>query len=480
MNALQRFKIAVQILAGYHMQRWTPERNFYVDPSQSARVDIPYGVRKRMLDWSREMERKDPLFNRFLDLCEQYVIGPNGLQITSASKDSTWAERANAEWVSWLPWCDISSRFSFGQRQSLIEREVEVAGEVFLYLTFGSTNKPRIQIIESECIETPPERNDDKSIIDGVHVDGHLRPLGYWYKTTTPEGKADYTEILAEQMVHIFEPSRVGQTRGLPIVYPVLKDMIDLYELQNFEMQAAKDASETSKVITTSTGEVQGIPMRRLRYAGTTQNQAGTNTATTVDNYYELAFGAKTRVLKKGDTMAQFQSDRPSVAVQAFWDYVAARTSAGLGLPIEVVIMRSIQGTMARGAFDMAASFFRCRAASRAESFARVWEHVVGNNPRLRVGQPQDWRSTSYVPPRAINVDTGRNSSAMINELKVGATHLELIYSPLGLDWKTQVTKWLDQREYIFNEESRRGIPHAAITDAAQTQSAENVPIESL
>lgn len=469
MSLLQRLADAWAVLNGYHMQGWSADRQRNPPRSQEAKKEINYAVRRSLVDWSRDLEKKDPFFNRFLDLCEQYVVGPNGLRIVSASKDAKFAADATAVWEAWCPYADISSRFSFNQRQSLIEREAETVGETFIYLCFGSTNRPRIQLFESESCETPPELAQDPTISDGIRYEPTGRPRSYFFKVGEEKGVPKFQEIAAESIVHIGEPSRINQGRYLPITYAVLKDLIDLTELQNFEMLAAKDAARTSKVIKTKNGEaLSPAALRRQQVNRSTQDGAGNTVTETKSEYYEKVVGAETVVLQRDDELMQFASNRPSVAVQSFWDYVSARSAAGLGLPLEIMVMRSIQGTMARGAFDMANSFFRCRSASRAESFARVWEHVIGNDLSLRRNLPPDWRAISYTPPKAINVDVGRNSAAMINELKVGATNFDLIYGPLGLDWKVEVGKWLDQRQYIKEEEAKRGLPHVPIGEVMQ------------
>lgn len=422
-------------LNGYHMTEWTPNRNTRVQQSGSARQDISKWARTQLLSWSRELERKDPMFSRFLDLCEQYVTGPNGLRIVSGSSDVAWAARANPEWDAWQPYCDISSRFSFGQRQGLIEREVEVAGEIFIYKLYGSTNRPRIQLIPSEYVETPPDQTNNPDIVDGVQVDKFDRPTHYWVNQGTKQ-KPDFKPVPAEEIIHIFEPSRIGQHRGLPIIYPVIKDLIDLQQLQEFEMIAAKDASETSTVFKMASGEMSVKNLIRNRVGVNTQTPDGTATTAQREEYYQQAIGGRKLILGPGDDAQQFQSNRPSVAVQAFWDYVSARAAAGMGLPLEIIIMRSMQGTMTRAALDMANAFFRCRAAARAEAFGRIWEHVISGTRSLQVGLPADWRKIRYTPPRSINVDVGRNSAALINEYKSGFRTLEDIAGEMGKDWQ--------------------------------------------
>jgi len=468
MSIADRLKLAWRVLAGYHMTEWSTRRTTRVDRSQSARKDIPYAVRRKMLDWSRELERRDPLFNRFLDLNEQYVVGPTGLKLVSASRDSVAAQLMNEAWDGWTPYCDLSSRFSFGTRQGLITREFRVAGEVFIYLTYGNTGRPRIQLVESERCETPPKLSQNPNVIDGVQVDSNGRPEAYWFQEDSDTNRQPtWTAVAADRIVHLMDPSRIGQMRGLPIVYPVLRDLIDVAELQELEMLAAKDAASTSKVVTTADGDLDAEQI--LRGESTTFSDGH-------KEYYKQEIGGETIVLRNGDTYSQFPSNRPSVAVQSFWDFVSARAAAGLGLPIEILIMRSLQGTTVRGLYDMAHAYFRCATAVLADPFARIWEHVMLNERSVRNRLPGDFRRIRYTPPRSINVDVGYNSNALINEWRAGFTTLEAIASARGEEWE----QIMDQRA-IEIQRSRQieqdyQLPPGSVLELSQPKPSTAIP----
>ena len=486
MRLVDRIKAAYRAFAGYHMQEWSPARRYWVNRSQGARKDIPYAVRRRMLDWSRELERRDGLFNRFLELCEQYVIGPSGLKITSNSVDEEWATRANAEWDGWQPYCDIATRFSFGTRQGLIEREVEVAGEIFILKLYGSSNRPRIQLIESESVETPDNLKADENkliggrlLSDGVEMDEWGRPLRYWVRDSDDNGKVTWTPHEASEIIHIYDPARVGQVRGLPIVYPVLKDFIDLSELQDLEMVAAKDAARTSKVIKPASGDIDAEQLLRTGSVA--------NSTTGIREYYtEVVTGGENIILRPGDEYQQFASERPSVAVQSFWDYVSARAAAGLGLPVEVMIMRSLQGTVARGMLQMAGSFFRNRAAMRAESFALIWEHVVGS--MVRGARPGDWRKIKYTPPRGIDVDPGYNAEGTRKAIEAGITTFDEVCASNGQDWREVLRQRAREASYVRQLAAEYGVDPSEIStlqidrpERIQTENPrEAIPVETV
>jgi capsid protein len=69
-----------------------------------------------------------------------------------------------------------------------------------------------------------------------------------------------------------------------------------------------------------------------------------------------------------------------------------------------------------------------------AEHFARIWEFVIER--QIPGPKPGDWRKVRFTPPRAINVDVGRNSAALISEFEAGFKTLEEIAAQEGKDWK--------------------------------------------
>jgi hypothetical protein len=160
--------------------------------------------------------------------------------------------------------------------------------------------------------------------------------------------------------------------------------------------------------------------------------------------------------LKNNETLEQFRSERPSVATRDYWKYLTEKICIGTGMPYVVVFPESMQGTVYRGSLDAAASWFAARSQVMIEALRRIYEYymrwaVFGGDPALR-NKPGNWYAVSIRPPRTINVDVGRNSSAMLAELAAGATNYERIYAPLGLDWREEILKLKEQRDFIRQE----------------------------
>jgi lambda family phage portal protein len=420
---------------------------------QDARFDADKATRSELVRKSRYFEKNNAIYNRLADLFCNYTAGA-GLQIMPASIDPQWNASAKASWEAWCQQPNLTNRQSFAALINTIARAWFVDGECFIVKTRGQSGRPRVQLFESHRVETPPQHQDQEGegIIDGIMIDANGRPIGYYFCTVNKDGAGKTYELVsADNVVHLFDPLRPGQYRGLPFVSSVINDLIDLDELQLLEMRAAKDAADITNVIKTPSGEVDPHDFRRRSITETkTDSNGNTYTETKLD-YYKDSIGGNTLVMKDGDDIQQFRSDRPSVATSGYWKYLTEKICAGVGIPYVLVFPDSMQGTVYRGALDMANQFFRARFVTLSdvarEIFAFVMDYSRLTERNLR-DAPYNWRAVNIHPPRAVNVDVGRNSAAMLAELEAGATTYDQIYGPLGLDWKEQFRSLKAQRDF--------------------------------
>lgn len=430
-------------------QHYSSRRTWLPGWVRDARFDADQATRIEIMRKSRYFERNNAILNRLADLFEQYTVGPNGLRYVPASSDPEWNKRAAAWWEDWCTKCDLTSLQPFGTIQSLCARSWAIDGEIFLLKTSGrpragERSYPRIQLIESHRVETPPTPADGARIIDGIEVDERGRPVAYWVKETAFGehgfmGDETFRRVPAEQIIHIFEASRPGQYRGLPMTYAVLNDLHDLDDLQLFSLDGAKEASLKTAVIKTKTGELSMDELRRARFnIGGTQGTSG-GSKQERSAYYKEHFRAAPVVLERDDEYQEFTVTRPSESERALWDHLTSKVCAGFGISKLLVFPWSVQGTVVRADLDVAATFFRSRSAVLASKFTEVWLYVMQwavLNERQLADPPADWKRVAVRAPRSVNVDVGRNSTALISEYEAGWRTLEEICGELGMDWR--------------------------------------------
>lgn len=466
------FSVIASWLSYLGAQRYSPDRSYIHGWVQDARFDADQVSRWELIRKSRAFERNNAILNRLADLFEQFTVGADGLQILPDSTDDVWNDAAQDWWNEWESVCDLTSLCTFGTLQSLAARSWFIDGEIFILKTRGDVApfRPRIQLIETHRVETPPGllSEEGKTIIDGIEIDSKGRPTAYWIRDGLD--MQVHRRFPADSIIHIFEPSRPGQMRGLPFCYPIINTLIDLEDLQNLEMRAAKDAAEKSTFFFTENGELPRDTMR-LQTVNTRQKTSdGTEIIEKRLEAMKKAIGGRAVGMKKGEDAKQFVPSRPSAATAEYWDYLTASACAGIGIPKILVFPKSIQGTVARAELDIAAGFFRCRSAVLAEAFRRVYVYVmswaVTYDPRLD-GAPEDgsWKQCTTRPPRAPNVDVGRNSAAMIAEVDAGLKTFEQAYGELGMDWKREFKQRAKEAAYIKALATKFGVDENDIAE---------------
>lgn len=463
MNLVKRIAAATRfVLSGsgaqarYEGARRNPMRSNIPAVVQSARWDITHAARYEILRKSRYFEKNNGLCNRLADLFEQYTVG-QGLRILPDSSDAEWNQLALAEWENWSRFADLSSRQSWGTLQGVIARTLFLDGEIFILLTNGPSGLPRVQLIEGHRVRTPPNMTEGKGIIDGVEIDGNGRPIAYHIAKDDVPYSTEFVRQPADFVVHVFEPGRASQYRGLPMLYPVLNQLHDLDDLEVLEMQAAKEQAKTTKVIKTKEGELSDEELIR----GTATGSDGVQRT----DYYQDVLSGSVAVLRPGDEFEQFPGQRPSAATSGYWDRLERNVCAGVGIPYELVIPQSMQGTSIRSVLDIANAFFRSRSAVMASHFERVFQYVIESAmiaKRIPQG-PADWYRTANRSPRSINVDVGRNSAAAIAEWKSGMRTMRDTYAETGDDWMQQLEQKAREAKAVNDLAKKYGVDRAEI-----------------
>lgn len=477
MNLWQRILYAA-FFARYDATQYSTSRSYRMTPLQDTRLDLSKASREMLQAKSRDWERNSPIYTKLADTWEQYTVGC-GIQLTSASSDPVWNIAADAAFERWKSMADLQSRFGFDNLQGIISRSVFVDGEVFVLLTREGLF-PRIQLIESHRCKTPAAFADQegKTIIDGIKIDANGRPVGYYILN----GDAFVLQE-ASNIIHVFEPGRPGQYRGIPYCTAALNVLHDLEDLRLLEMRASKDAAEISTVIKTSNGEMPSalVSMAQKFSSNATASGSASSLVDSRREYYQNATGGRTIVGYHGDDVSQHVPERPGQNTREYWRLLAADVCAAAGIPLALVYPDSMQGTVYRGALDAAAAHFRGKTAVLATYFRRIRNFVIDyesrRNPSI-ARLPDDWRKTSNGTVRAPNVDIGRNSMAMLQELAAGTRTFTSVASELGLDGKQLLTEKANEAEFIRQLAQERGIDPSEISNIVLEQPARNQPAQ--
>lgn len=477
-------------------QRGGVRRSYIPAFVQDQRFDADTSTRQELVRKSRYFERNNSLVNKWADLYEQFTVGPTGLQLIPDSKDDEWNERASEVWDEMVEEAELGTQFSLADSQIIGARTEFIDGEYFMLKTRGGTKprRPRVQLFEGHRVATPGKLWDQegKNIYDGIQVDPKTGlPQQYWIATSF-EDSGSFEPIASSSVIHVFSPSRIGQLRGLPYVYPVINDLHDLDDLQILEMDAAKSHAQIANVVTNEFGESTDEQLRKQRFNITNQPNENSGTTETLERekYYRTVLGSRTVYVRQGDKVEQPRTERPAIVTQNYWDYLASKACAGVGISKLLVYPWSIQGTVARADFDIANSFFRSRSRLHAWAGIQVYRYfmdwAIYNDLRV-VDPPADWRRVTVRPPRAVNVDVGRNSTALLNEVKARLRTRRDAWAELGMDWRAQERQLDTEERYIARRAAERekfieqlakeaGVPADRIRQSIDKELARSAP----
>jgi lambda family phage portal protein len=188
---------------------------------------------------ARAATRNDPWEFAAIDRLVSNTIG-TGITPMPMVKDKSLRAEINALWNDWTIEADADGLVDYYGLQALVSRIVYEAGECFIRLRprrpeDGLAVPLQLQVLEPEMVpHTKTERAPNGNIIRaGIEFNAIGRRVAYWmYRFHPGDGAVEaYNELVpvpADQVVHVFEPLRAGQLRGVPSAAPVLLRMHNL------------------------------------------------------------------------------------------------------------------------------------------------------------------------------------------------------------------------------------------------------------
>jgi lambda family phage portal protein len=338
---------------------------------------------------SRDMVRNTPLATGAIGTVVQNVVGTGltlqakpdweavGRNVSDEEADG-WTAQVEREFRLWAEGtdCDLTRTQNFYGLQGLVFRSALESGDVFVLLPMvDSRNNPyslRVQVVEADRVESPTGLKEigGNKVISGVEKDANGAPVAYHILRNHPgstEGmKREFDRVPAfgektgrRRVLHIFERTRPGQTRGVPYLAPVIEPLKQLDKYTESELMAAVVASLLTVFVKSESGDGFAPP------AGEQVSDA------------EVKLGTGTIVdLAPGEDITTVAPNRPNTAFDPFTQAVLRQIGVALGLPFEVLIKHfTASYSAARAALLEAWRFFRLRREFLAQTFcAPVYE----------------------------------------------------------------------------------------------------------
>ncbi len=410
-----------------------------------AKTDNKPGPMRTMTARARHIEQNNAVGQAIATALESYGTH-TGINPVPATSSDSFNKRALEVWDQWCEVCDVGSRLHFYQIQALIDVRVFFDRDIFTLLTFNDEFLPRIQLIESHRCGSVVNSSNDSREFDGVIVDDRGRPVQYrFFEDTESQFLREEDSVLkdANDVVIHFEPTRVGQVRGVSKLKAVINAIQDLDELEKAEMKTAKKHALIAEIISNLSGEVEGDPTKE-RFSTETKTIQGESDeeAKEILEFYRESFGEEVKYVKRGDKYELATSNRPSPAWVGYVRHLLRKICVGTGMSLELIWEPSDQGgaTM-RFQLEKDDRFFARRQFARIQEYKRIYRYVIGRHIDLGFlgNAPKDWFKADWKTPKKASVDIGRDAKATAQNYKMGATTLQDIHGDAGDDWRKKL-----------------------------------------
>ncbi|NBW14875.1 MAG: phage portal protein [Caulobacteraceae bacterium] len=249
----------------------------------SADAEIQ-GSLPRLRNRARSMGRDTPFVPQLKRLLRDNMVGPAGIQLqmrVARLRDGGLDEVINTEIeTAWRMWgradsCDVAGQKSWLDFQWQAAMAPVESGELifrFVRRAFGKGNQIPLAL---EAIESDQLDLNYAGALSasgnrwrmGIELNQWGRPVNYAILTRHPGDYLTTGQSLAQgrheivpaaDIIHVFLPERVGQSRGVPLVAPV---MADAHQLDGYEQAAtirARLAAALMGFIIPADGDLQG------------------------------------------------------------------------------------------------------------------------------------------------------------------------------------------------------------------------------
>jgi lambda family phage portal protein len=300
--------------------------NDFVSGDRSADSELKFQL-KLIRDRSRDLARNNEYAKRYLSLVKTNVIGERGftLQVKARNSDGSLDYAGNNiienAWKAWgrLGNCTVDGRLSWLDAQRQVVEAIKRDGEIFIQKVKGRGYRDgfAINLIEADRVdELKNERLSNGNVIRmGVELDQNQRVAAYHVLTTHPGDyefavpqSRKHIRIPADQIIHVYEQLRPGQTRGEPSMAPAMAALKMLHGLREAELVAARTAASKMGFFTSPSGdgfaaddyEENHIPMMNAEPGTFHQLPAGVSFTAFDPNHPTTAFDSFQKSILRG------------------------------------------------------------------------------------------------------------------------------------------------------------------------------------
>ncbi len=384
------------------------------------------------------------------------------LERTIKREFDEWAKSQNS---------DAMRMHNFYSLQALALLSWVMNGDTFIIPRYksrdGVENQLCIQVLEADRIRTPSNSIANDKISQGVEVGEDGEVIAYHIAnnhpgddivTKTVRVKA-FNDLGKRNILHIFEPERADQRRGVPLLAPVIESLKQLTRYSEAELQAAVISGMYAVFIEQSEEDTEtdiggyDLDESEKEFREETQD-------------IELGNG-RINVLRPGEKITDNKPGRPNANYKLFVDSIYEEIGAGIELPKEVMLNHFTSSyTAARASLEEAwRRFLNVRKILVDYMCQPIYEmflleQVANGNLILPNFDDRKIRReycrAIWVGPNKVSIDPYKELKAAEIALNLNLTNREIISQEKGYDVDEVLTQKSREDSYI-SENIKKG-----------------------
>jgi lambda family phage portal protein len=412
----------------------------------------------------RELGRDDPIASGLYRTFVCNIIG-TGVKMQGATEDKAKNDAMEAVWKDRKNALYQGDRLTQAEGQRmLIWRWVE-DGEVLIKRVITREGEPVwFEIIESDRLSTPVDKQANTKIRDGVERDGFGRPAFYWILKRHPGDlvtgltgltSKDYVGVPASAIVHLKTTERPGQTRGVPLLHAVLQDLRDLDLLLLASLKRTQIAACLAAFIESpeETEDIMNVTARKYDYIMDGQLEPGM--------IYRL---------HPEEKLSTLIPNFPTPELEGFIIMLARRIGSAVGVSWQTVLRDFSKSTYSSartdlletwGTYDVFAKQF-IETVLEPQWQVVLIDAILRGDERLNGITSDDMKKVRAIPRGRKWVDPKKEVEAAAIELAIGVTNLRDICAAQGKDWEEVMRQRLIEEKAEMEAREQLGLPPKA------------------
>lgn len=291
----------------------------------------------------------------------------------------------------------------------------------------------------------------------GVKLDRHNAPVAYRITSQPASGTAKSVDVPAVNVLFCADYQRFGQVRGLSRLYPVINKLLDRGEIMHSLTKGIKMRAQVGWAIEQQLQQNQvnlvpggaGAGAALVAPRPQTMIDGGGGKKLTLEQFFG---GGESVRLEAGQSFKTVESDHPSDNVREHLDNLCRDVAWGMRYPVELLWnITQLGGANTRFVMADAQSQIETEQQLLVEQFLGPY-YIAWVRDMIEAGEIEDaddWMLHTWLTPKRLTVDFGRDGKLHIEQAKRGHITLKSLYGYVGEEWQIEVDQYLDERQYI-------------------------------